>query len=214
MKRLRRFLITTVIGGVVVLLPIVILVLVIRLIFRFVDQAIDPLSQLVNLKLPDLVVDLIIIGAIVAFCFLVGLVVRTQFGKSALRYVEFEWLERIPVYSTIRDIIQQFTGAKKAPFKQVVAIDAFGTGLLMTGFVTDEQDGMYTVFVPTAPNPTNGFVFHATKDQVKFLSARSEEAMRTVVGMGVGSQQMLWRSAVRPEPPPEISHTSLNDQEE
>ena len=192
MIRIRRFLITTVIGGVVVLLPIVILVWVVSLVLGFVEHLIDPLAKLFDMKLqPELLVDLIIITGIVTFCFFVGLVVRTQFGRSALRYIELELFEKVPAYSTIRDIIQQFTGTKKAPFKKVVIVDAFGNGTLMTGFITDEGDKYYTVFVPTAPNPTNGFVFHVPAEKLKFVGVRTEEAMRTIVGMGVGSMDVL-----------------------
>jgi uncharacterized membrane protein len=61
----------------------------------------------------------------------------------------------------------------------------------MTGFVTDENEKMYTVFTPTAPNPTNGFVFHVPKDKVIHVDARAEEAIRTVVALGVGSLVMI-----------------------
>lgn len=191
MKRLQQFVVTTLIGGVVILLPIVILVFVVRLIVQFVDNIIEPLTKLVEWEVPNLLVDLVAVAAIILFCFLVGLFIRTRFGMSIFRYIEKEWLEIIPVYSTIRDIVQQFTGAKKAPFKQVVILDPFNSGTRMTGFVTDEQDEFCTVFVPTAPNPTNGFIFHVRKDKLEWLDIKTEDAMRTVVGMGVGSQEIV-----------------------
>jgi len=59
----------------------------------------------------------------------------------------------------------------------------------MTGFVTNElPNGLYTVFVPTAPNPTNGYIFHLRKDQLEFLDIKAEDAMRTVIGVGTGSE--------------------------
>jgi uncharacterized membrane protein len=58
----------------------------------------------------------------------------------------------------------------------------------MTGFVTEEVgNDLYTVFVPTAPNPTNGFVFHIPASRLQFVEVKTESAMRTVVGMGTGS---------------------------
>ncbi|MDX1409005.1 MAG: DUF502 domain-containing protein [Saprospiraceae bacterium] len=200
MKRLQKFVVTTLIGGGVILLPIVILVFVVKLIIQFIDGAISPLTQLVEWEIPGLLIDVIALIAIILFCFLVGLFIRTQMGLSMFRYIEKEWLEKIPAYSTIRDIVQQFTGAKKAPFKKVVMVDPFNTGTKMTGFVTDEQDDYCTIFVPTAPNPTNGFIFHVHKDNLEWLDIKTEAAMRTVVGMGVGSQDMIHQSAVDEEP--------------
>jgi uncharacterized membrane protein len=112
-------------------------------------------------------------------------------GRTSFRYIEAKWLERLPAYGTIRDIVQQFTGARKTPFHTVVLVDAFGTGVEMMGFVTDEDENNCTLFVPTAPNPTNGYVFVVPKTQVKQTNAKAEEAIRSVVGLGVGSLNIL-----------------------
>lgn len=189
MKQLREFIITTLIGGVVVLLPIVILIWVAQLLVALIESLLRPITNLINLEVPDIVINLIAIAAVIAFCFIVGLAIRTRSGSMIFNYVEKQWFERLPVYSSIRDIVQQFTGKKKQPFNQVVILEAFGTK--MTGFVTDEDGDDFTIFVPTAPNPTNGFVFHARRDQIVFVEAKTEAAMRTVVGMGVGSQALM-----------------------
>ena len=74
------------------------------------------------------------------------------------------------------------------PFKQVVLVDPFDSGVLMTGFVTEKiNEDLYTVFVPTAPNPTNGNIYHVPKTRLHLLTSKADEAMRTVVGMGTGS---------------------------
>jgi len=62
----------------------------------------------------------------------------------------------------------------------------------MTGFVTDRLDsGDITVFVPTGPNPTNGYIFHLKPDQVEEIDASTEEAMRSIIGIGVGSNKVI-----------------------
>lgn len=190
MRQLREFILTTLIGGVIVLLPIIIMIWVVRILVTLIETALRPLTSLINLEVPDIVLNIIALVAVILFSFVIGLVVRTRFGSTLYNYVEEQWLERIPVYSSIRDIVQQFSGRKKPPFNQVVIVKGFG--LLMTGFVTDDNgDDMYTVFVPTAPNPTNGFVFHVHKNNLQFVDVKTESAMRTVVGMGVGSQELL-----------------------
>ena len=197
MQRIKRFFITALIGGVVVLLPISIFVFVVRFLIRFVSASLKPISELLSgvsngfLARPA-VVDFIAFAIVLAFCFLVGLVVQTQIGKTSFSYFENQFLMKLPLYQTIRDIVQQFTGAKKTPFKQVVLADVFNNGTRMTGFVTDElEDNRYTIFVPTAPNPTNGFVFHVHGDQLTFLDTESQDAMRSVIGMGAGSRNLV-----------------------
>ncbi len=190
MKRIKQFLINTLIGGFLVLLPLGIFVLIVKLIIQFIVNIIRPLTTLINLKISLFWINILVLLAIIVLCFLIGLFIRTQLGRTSLRYFEVNWLEKLPAYATIRDIIQQFTGAKKTPFQRVVQLDAFNSETTMTGFITDENETEYTVFVPTAPNPTNGFVFNIPKEKVVLLDIRAEEAIRMIVGLGVGSLEM------------------------
>jgi len=161
-----------------VLLPFAILAFILKLIIQFIVNIIRPLTKLINLEIPLSLINLMVFTGIIIFCFLIGLFIRTQLGKTSLQYFEINWLEKLPAYATIRDIVQQFTGAKKTPFRRVVLVDAFDSGAYMTGFITDEDEQMYTVFTPTAPNPTNGYVFHVPKTKVIHIDARAEEAIR------------------------------------
>ena len=81
------------------------------------------------------------------------------------------------------------------PFSEVVEVDIFNNGTRMIGFISDEMsDGRYSVFVPTGPNPTNGFIFLVDKAQLHFVDVAPEEAMRTVVGVGTGAKEHFSRS--------------------
>ncbi|MDH3648922.1 MAG: DUF502 domain-containing protein [Saprospiraceae bacterium] len=197
MKRLRKFLVTTLIGGFLVILPLAILVLVIQLILNLVRNLLDPLSDFIRdefeLPVPDLIITLIAFAVVISFCFLVGLFVRTQIGKNLFSGIEKTYLSKIPLYGSIKETVQQFSGSKKMPFSDVVLVDVFGSDTRMTGFITDEHpSGNYTVFVPTGPNPTNGFIFHMKREQIQFLdSVKTDDAMRSIIGVGVGSSSIM-----------------------
>ena len=86
----------------------------------------------------------------------------------------------------------QFIGKKKSPFSSVALVQVFGNETLMTAFITDTHDsGRYTVFVPTGPNPTTGFVFHLPKKSVHPIRVTVEEAFRSVIGCGAGSTNII-----------------------
>ncbi|MBK8503269.1 MAG: DUF502 domain-containing protein [Saprospiraceae bacterium] len=89
--------------------------------------------------------------------------------------------------------MQQFTGAKKMPFSDVVLVDVFSNGTRMTGFITDEHSsGNFTVFVPTGPNPTNGFIFHLKAEQVERLAdVKTDDALRSIIAVRVGSAGIM-----------------------
>ncbi len=123
-------------------------------------------------------------------------------GQEYFAIFEGEYLRNVPLYGTLKELVQQFSGLKKVPFSQVVLIDPFDSGVLMTGFITEKvSDDIYTIFVPTAPNPTNGNIYHVPKSRLKLISTPAEAAMRTVVGMGTGSTCLFKEREVETKKP-------------
>lgn len=192
-QRARHFILTTILGGLLVILPLTIIIFLVRVIFRFTLNLIQPLTNLIDIHkdINNYLANLIAFGVVITFFFLVGLFIETQLGKRIWHYLEENWLGKLPMYNIIKETVQQFSGQKDMPFKKVVLVDPFNTGAKMTGFITDETDGIYTVFVPTAPNPTNGFVFHMPIDQVELLQVDTDRALRSIVAIGVGSNEIL-----------------------
>ncbi|MEM0991544.1 MAG: DUF2208 family protein [Bacteroidota bacterium] len=186
-RKFVEFLKTTLIGGVLVLLPITLFILLVRFVLQIVTRIIEPIAIIFsNASLAPTIAYLLAFAILTALCFIVGLFVRTRSGNAIVGCLDRHYLSRLPFYKTIQETVQQVFGKKSNSFSQVVLVDVFDT--LMTGFVTAEhENGMYTVFVPTAPNPTNGFVFHVKKEKLTFTDAKPEEAMRTIIGVGTGS---------------------------
>ncbi len=195
MKRLNHFVRTTLLGGAVVVLPVTIFILLAKLIFDTIRALIDPISSI--LPFPsissDILLDLIALGLIIAFFFLMGLFVQTSLGQGLIALIERELLHRLPFYGAIKETVLQFTGAKRMPFSQVVIVRPYGPeGSKMFGFVADEhKNGKYTIFVPTAPNPTNGFIFYMEARDVELVDVKPEEAIRMIIGIGTGASKMF-----------------------
>ncbi|NUO00287.1 MAG: DUF502 domain-containing protein [Saprospiraceae bacterium] len=194
-KKLRRFFFTTVLGGIVVVLPIYIFAALIKVVFNFISALLAPVSNLLSFSsdVNRWIVDLLAFAIVIFLFFLIGLLVRTELGRQLLTFIEENWLGKAPFYTLLRDTVRQILGQEKMPFRQVVLVDVYSNDTLMTGFVVDStQDGVYyTVFVPTAPNPTNGFIFHVKREQLKFLEIKTEDALRSVIALGTGSAAML-----------------------
>lgn len=218
MTNLWNFIKTAFLGGVTVLLPSAILVLVFQWIFRVVTNLIQPLSRLIaNLLQPlidsipftqlhGLVTDLLAITIIFTFCFTVGVVIKTRLGRWLFHHLEHSLLRIAPGYTTVKEIVMQLFGNKKPPFSRVALVRLFGNSTLVTAFITDEHDdGSFTVFVPTGPNPTSGWMFHVPAEEVFFVDVSVEATMRTIIGCGVGSKTLIAdhnrkRAATPPDP--------------
>jgi len=186
----KTFFIKTLLNGLLLVLPTIIILFLLSLIFKFVFNLVAPISSILdkNADKHGLFINLLALLILIAIIFIIGLTMRNARGKRSFKIFEDKYLLQIPLYSTLRETIAQFSGLKKMPFSQVVLVDAFNTGVLLTGFVTEiVGEGIYTVFVPTAPNPMNGNIYHVPASQLRFLDIEPEKAMRSIVGMGTGS---------------------------
>ncbi|HSI75058.1 MAG TPA: DUF502 domain-containing protein [Lunatimonas sp.] len=186
----KRFFIKTLLNGLLVVLPTIIILFLLSLIFKFVFNLVAPISALLdrNAESHAFFTNILALLILVVLIFIIGLILRHRRSKRLFKIFEYRYLLHIPLYSTLQETIAQFSGLKKMPFSQVVLVDAYNTGVLLTGFVTETAaEGVYTVFVPTAPNPMNGNIYHVPVSQLRFLDVEPEKAMRSIVGMGTGS---------------------------
>jgi len=203
MDRVKGFIKTSFVGGILVLLPIVILMFLFNWAFQVVTNLIQPLTHLIikNNGMPEILGDMLAIAVIFVVCFIVGSIVSTGFG--VLMHSHFDkYLVRIaPGYRLIKEIVGQFFGDKSSsPFSngEVARASIFGMdcGTTVTAIVTSRHaDGSYTVFVPTGPNPTSGNMFHLPQEQVEICpDIKVEDMMRTIIACGAGSGELFRHS--------------------
>lgn len=120
------------------------------------------------------------------------LLVRTRLGTWLYALIESRLLRRAPGYSMIKETIAQFLGKKQMPFSSVALVKIFGNDTLASAFVTDtHEDGSYTVFVPTGPNPTSGAIYHLQAENVFPVAVSVEDAMRSIISCGAGSSVLI-----------------------
>ncbi len=200
MKKIKRFIRKSLIGGILVLLPLVILAFVFRWAFLFVTNQIQPITNylLRELQVYEIVADIFVIIIIFTICFLVGTIVSTGIGRWLHNQFD-QYISRLaPGYRLIKEIIGQVLGDKESsPFAkgEVARVKIFGehSPTTVTALVTARHDnGMYSVFVPTGPNPTSGNIYHVPESLVIcYPEASIEKMMKTVIACGAGSQDLF-----------------------
>lgn len=195
MGKLKEFFKTSLIGGVVVVLPVAILASVSLWVFDLVTGLIEPLTRLVisDIQINEIAAEVIVIVLILMACFFVGVLVRTRLGGFLFRLLETRLFRLAPGYSMIREtVIQIFGNRKDSPFSSVALVQVFENDTRMTAFITDRHaDGSYTVFVPTGPNPTSGLIYHLQGQYVKPLDVPVQDAMRSIISCGAGTAKLL-----------------------
>ncbi len=195
MKKLISVLKTTVIGGLVVILPSIIVFILFNWLYVKITDLIQPLTSLIinsGIRIPEFVADIVVIAIITGICFFLGLLVRTGFGRFIHEKLENKLARFAPGYSLVKETVTQFLGKNKSPFSQVALVQLFENKTLATAFITDEhKNGMFSVFVPTGPNPTTGQIFHLEPQYVHKVDVKIEAAMRSIISCGAGSAKLI-----------------------
>lgn len=129
--------------------------------------------------------------------FLTGVLTRLYFGKKLIALGDWI-LHKIPfgsgIYGSIKQLLNAIvaTGGKKS-FQQVVLAEFPKRGNYVVGFVTGDTAVMIqkhlkkptvTVFVPTAPNPTSGFLIVTPKENITPLDISAEKAFKFIISGG------------------------------
>ncbi len=196
MNKFNNFFKTSLLGGTIVILPVVILIIFFSWLFRLVTGLIRPLTKLLSnyLEFHPLFVDGLAIILILTVCFFVGAFIKTRFGKFVHNTFEKKILAVAPGYNMVKETVLQVLGGggKRAAFSTVVLAKLFDSQTMATGFLMDESEhGIMTVFIPTGPNPTTGFIYHVPEKDVQIIDVSVDVAMRTILGCGTGSAKLV-----------------------
>lgn len=128
--------------------------------------------------------------------FLVSFAVIASIGYSTVKYgrsmviAGFDWMiDRIPFLNTIyrvsKKVIAMFSGHGRTEPREVVYVEYPKEELWVPAYVTNKQDDMYVLFIPTSPNPTSGFTVIVHKSKVVKSKMNIEDATSFVVSVGV-----------------------------
>ena len=200
MSKLNSFIKQSVIGGTLVLLPLVILAFVFRWIFYFVTDLIQPITDYLisNYHLPELLADALVILIILLSCFIIGSIVSTSIGRWIHSHFDKYLTRMAPGYRVIKEIVGQFFGdPDSSPFArgEVARVRLFGLDCptSVTAIVTARHsDGTITIFMPTGPNPTSGNIYHVPQELVELYPDTSLEVMmKTIIACGAGSEKIF-----------------------
>lgn len=194
MNRLKQFIRTTFVGGFLIVLPIVILLIVLNWLFATLTDYISPITNILiqTTRVNEFVASFFAVVFIILVFFLVGLLVKTEIGKVSFQAFEDKFLAKIFGYRIIKETVLQIFGEEKKVFRAVALVKLFGNETLMTAFVTDEHsDGSYTVFIPSGPAPTAGFVYHVLEEQITIIDIPVDQALRTILSLGAGSKKLI-----------------------
>ena len=188
MRYVREFITSAVVGGLFVVVPVYLAVLLLLKGMQSVGNLVRPLAAL----LPDWIPaeGLLSLLLVLVLCFFVGIAVRTQSGRAIRERLERVFFERLPGYALVRSLTQRLAGDtdEEAWKPALVEIE----DALAPGFIIEEHDdGRFTVFVPSVPTPLAGAVYILSRERVHILDVPFTQAIRTISQWGSGSRNLV-----------------------
>lgn len=194
---IRKYLLT----GFFSILPLVVTLWLLKVIFAgLVDLSREPvawMSHRLGLPQPGYW-ELAILSAMATLSLLVltGLLVSNILGRQLLAWID-ELMLRIPlakgIYGATKQLLSAIQQGQGGSFKEVVLVEWPHPGSFTLGFVArrdcrwvlPEGEDWVAVYIPTAPNPTSGYVILLPRDRVRPASISPEQALTWAVSGGV-----------------------------
>ncbi|MFL2764474.1 MAG: DUF502 domain-containing protein [Rhodobacteraceae bacterium TMED160] len=200
---------TSFLTGIVVIAPVALTIWLIwsvigwfdGFVLPFVPDAYRPEEILNTIFGYDLKLNIRGVGVVVflVFATLVGWLAKGLIGRSFIKYAE-NLVNRMPVvrsfYSGIKQIAETVFAQQERSFEKACMIEYPRKGIWAIGFISTTAKGeiadrnssngpMVSVFVPTTPNPTSGFLLFFPKKDIIELDMSIEDAAKLVISAGL-----------------------------
>ena len=217
--RLRNHFVT----GLVVVGPLAITVYIARGFLEWVDATVKPLipsawnpDSYLPFAVPGFGLLVALIGLTLLGALTASLVGRTllSYGEDLVGHLPFVR----PVYKTLKQVFETFVSSRDQSFREVGLIQWPREGVWSLVFVSGSVraevaarlsearpavgvDDWLTVFIPTTPNPTGGYIMFLPRDEVRILDMTPEDAAKFIISGGIVTPE--WTAecpAAAPEP--------------
>jgi len=182
-------------AGILVVVPLAGTALIIKWLFEAIDGVLEPAVEAIfGRPVPGIGFVVLILLVLLA-----GLIVSNVLGKRLVSYGE-SLLSEVPMvrelYNTFKQVLESVLLPHKGGFKEVVLIEFPRPGMKTIGFVTNRikdssgQD-LVTIYIPTTPNPTSGYLEILPAADVVALDMPIDDAIKMIVSGGMISPEVL-----------------------
>jgi uncharacterized membrane protein len=201
LSRLKNFIRSIFLNGLMTVAPLLLTIAIFNIVFKMIKSVLEPIRNLI-LNNPSIIpswlswiphIELIV--AILSIL-LLGTLLNIFVLHSILSWFE-TWFAKIPlirpIYSGMKQLVKSFSAPENGTHQQVVLVQ-IPLGICTVGFVTGpvpeglapRNDIAYvSVYIPTTPNPTGGFYMMVAQDQLIPLNISRQEAMTLIMSVGM-----------------------------
>ncbi len=186
--------------GLVIVLPVALTIWMVWSFIGFVDDRVLPLvpDKYNPLSYVDFNIRGVGVGIFLVFTTFMGALTKGLFGRQLVRLGE-SIVDRVPIvrsiYNGVKQIVETITSSSDNNFDKVCMFEYPRKGIWAIGFISTSTGGeildksgrksLYSIFVPTTPNPTSGFLLFLPQDDVILLDMDVEAAAKLIISAGI-----------------------------
>ena len=192
MQAMIKFIKTTVMGAIVVIIPMAVILFVLTDVFNKLITATAPLTKNMTLgPLSNAIIAVIIVVVVIIFIFFIaGLLLNSFWGKSIKNWLEHKIFENIPMFSTLKQLTKRVAGIENSNFP-VVEIDLYGSDVKVLGIAVEKlSDGRLMVNAPSSPVITVGQLFIVPTDRTKQLDVSIPDTINCLSKLGLEADKI------------------------
>ena len=195
LKKLLLHIRTTLIAGLLAILPIGVTLFVLKFFFELLDPILGPIFDMGNVRIfPGLGVIVLLF-----LLYVVG-IITTKILSARIVNLGHKLIERIPVissiYSTTRSGVEILSGTQGFESRGVVLVDFPRPAMKAIGLITAELgvlngEPMVAVYIPTTPVPSSGFLIVVALSDVTPTDISVDDAMKIIVSGGILANEIF-----------------------
>ena len=193
MKTIWNFIKTTVIGGLLFLVPVVVLIVVLIQAFGLMLQVAEPIGELIPIESIGGVAlaNIIVVLLILIICFIAGLFATKRVFTNFQEYIESKILLKIPGYGLVKGITNSMKMSEEAS-KNFLPVLVRLADFEQLGFERERAgDKKAVVSLPGSPNPWSGTVVMTDVAQINRLDISVPDALAYMERLGIGSADLV-----------------------
>lgn len=182
------------VAGILLILPVGITLFVLQFFFRVVEGIFaQPMAQILSRVLQrEVTIPGLGVLAFLILIYVAGIIATNVLGRG-FAYLTDRFFTTIPlarsVYSAAKQLTNALSTERRQTFRQTVFVEFPKVGSYTIGFATNEiidgQGNVFlSVFIPTTPNPTSGYMLIVNKERAIPSSLKVDEAINSVMSGG------------------------------
>jgi uncharacterized membrane protein len=186
-----NFFLSTVLGGVFFLVPLVVLLVVLAKVLGIMITVAEPMADLMpvdtigGVALANIIAAL----AVVVLCFLAGLLAKHALAGAFVNTIESRVLAKLPGYAMIKSLVGGFDKGQTEKLKPVSI--TIGTAERIGFEIQKLPDGRSVIFLPSTPSPFSGITQVFPPDQVTYLNVPATQIIEVTENFGHGIDKLL-----------------------